>query len=148
MIHKLWIIFIDSYIWAICYDMLHKLWNKLWLLIWIKTWLQQCDIYTLNMRVQTCAGIIPFLLRHYYKRLIGYKRLHFNSPESRLSDLHVWTVQTGLGQFSGWTNIFINSVVKISMDCPVHALEFNSRFLSRVFGPVFSQSTFSSMRDC
>ena len=43
------------------------------------------------MSVQTCAGIIPFLLRHYYEILIGYKRLHVNSQGSRLSGLQVCT---------------------------------------------------------
>ena len=50
--------------------MFNKLCSKLWLLICIKTWLKQCDIYTQNMRVQTCDGFIPFLLQHRKEWLI------------------------------------------------------------------------------
>ena len=79
------------------------------------------------MRVQTCAGIILFLLRHYYERLIGYKRFHFNSHELKLSGLKVCKVD---GEA-----FYIQSVVRISTDCQVYGPEFRFRFLIRVSSP-------------
>jgi len=44
-------------------------------------------IYTKHACTNMCRYVL-FLLRHYYERLIGYERFHFNSHESKLSGLH------------------------------------------------------------